>query len=67
MGKVHTMKKKDKTVILYYISNLLFYIAAIINYVGGSEHRNAIICICLGSLMLCLGAAGTNKNKKDSE
>lgn len=65
MGKVHTMKKKDKTVILYYISSLLFYIAAIINYVGGSEHRNAIIYICLGSL--CLGAAGTNKNKKDSE
>lgn len=63
------MKKKDKTVILYYISSLLFYIAAIINYVGGSEHRNAIIYICLGSgsLMLCLGAAGTNKNKKDSE
>ena len=39
------MKKKDKTVILYYISSLLFYIAAIINYVGGSEHRNAIIYI----------------------
>ena len=61
------MNKKDKTVILYYISSLLFYIAAIINYVGGSEHRNAIIYICLGSLMLCLGAAGTNKNKNDSE
>ena len=40
---------------LFYLSGLLFFLAAVLNLVTGENHSTAVVWLCLGSSYLCLG------------
>ena len=46
---------------LFYLSGLLFFLAAALNLVTGENHSTAGVWLCLGSAFLCLGASQRKK------
>ena len=46
---------------LFYLSGLLFYLAAVLNLVAGEDHSTAVVWLCLGSSFLCLGHSQQKK------
>lgn len=47
---------------MFYLSGLLFFLAAVLNLVTGENHSTAVVWLCLGSAFLCLGYS-QQKNK----
>lgn len=52
-----TMKKCN----LFYLSGLLFFLAAALNLFTGEDHSTAVVWLCLGSAFLCLGYSQQKK------
>ena len=46
---------------LFYLSGLLFFIAAALNLFTGESHSTAVVWLCLGSSFLCLGHSQQKK------
>lgn len=46
---------------LFYLSGLLFYLAAALNFITGEDHSTAVVWLCLGSSFLCLGYSQQKK------
>jgi hypothetical protein len=46
---------------LFYLSGLLFYLAAALNFITGEGHSTAVVWLCLGSSFLCLGYSQQKK------
>ena len=46
---------------LFYLSGLLFFLAAALNFVTGEDHSTAVVWLCLGSAFLCLGYSQQKK------
>ena len=55
--EVCSMKKCN----LFYLSGLLFFLAAVLNFATGENHSAAVIWLCLGSAFLCLGYSQQKK------
>ena len=48
---------------LYYLTCVLFYIVAIINFFN-SDTTTGAVWLCLGSVFLCLGTSSKQKNNE---
>lgn len=59
------MKKKNISSILPYLAAILFYVAAIIGFTGGSQNTVSTVWLCLGSLFLCIGVSRSKRNRQD--
>ena len=46
---------------LFYLSGLLFFLAAALNFITAENHSTAVVWLCLGSTFLCLGASQQKK------
>ena len=46
---------------LFYLSGLLFFIAAALNFASTENRSTAVVWLCLGSTFLCLGASQQKK------
>ncbi len=46
---------------LFYLSAVLFYLVAMMNFAGGEDHSMAVVWFCLGSTFLCLGSTQQKK------
>ena len=46
---------------LFYLSGLLFYLAAALNFITGEGHSTAVVWLCLGTCFLCLGHSQQKK------
>ena len=46
---------------LFYLSGLLFFLAAALNFFTGEDHSTAVVWLCLGSAFLCLGYSQQKK------
>ena len=57
------MKKGINKSILFYIASVLFLVASAIGFTSGNENSMAIVWLCLGSSILCLGS---NHKKKEN-
>lgn len=57
------MKKYKISSKLCYVSGALFYLAAIINIVGGNDTSVGVVWLALGSAFLCLGYVNLKKSK----
>ena len=55
--EVCSMKKCN----LFYLSGLLFFIAAALNFITAENRSTAVVWLCLGSTFLCLGASQQKK------
>ena len=55
--EVCSMKKCN----LFYLSGLLFFIAAALNLFTGESHSTAVVWLSLGSSFLCLGHSQQKK------
>jgi len=52
---------------LFYVSAVLFYLAAFINIFGGNNPSIGIVWLCLGSAFLCVGSVFLNRSKEDND
>lgn len=55
--EVCSMKKWN----LFYLSGLLFFLVAALNFFTGGNHSTAVVWLCLGSTFLCLGYSQQKK------
>ena len=46
---------------LFYLSGLLFFIAAALNFITAENRSTAVVWLCLGSAFLCLGYSQQKK------
>ena len=46
---------------LFYLSGLLFFLVAALNFVTGENHSTAVVWLCLGSACWCLGYSQQKK------
>ena len=46
---------------LFYLSGLLFFVSAALNFFIGEDHSTAVVWLCLGSAFLCLGYSQQKK------
>ena len=46
---------------LFYLSGLLFFLAAALNFFTDENHSTAVVWLCLGSTFLCLGYSQQKK------
>lgn len=46
---------------LFYLSGLLFFLVAVLNFFTGENHSTAVVWLCLGSAFLCLGHSHQKK------
>lgn len=46
---------------LFYLSGLLFFLVAVLNFFTGENHSTVVVWLCLGSAFLCLGASQRKK------
>ena len=51
---------------LYYLTCVLFYIVAIINFFN-SDTTTGAVWLCLGSTFLCLGTSSKQKNNENDD
>lgn len=51
---------------LYYLTCVLFYIVAIINFFN-SDTTTGVVWLCLGSTFLCLGTSSKQKNNENDD
>ena len=51
---------------LYYLTCVLFYIVAIINFFN-SDTTTGAVWLCLGSVFLCLGTSSKRKNNENDD
>lgn len=55
--EVCSMKKCN----LFYLSGLLFFVAAVLNFFTGENRSTAVVWLCLGFAFLCLGYSQQKK------
>ena len=55
--EVCSMKKCN----LFYLSGLLFFVAAALNFITAENRSTAVVWLCLSSSFLCLGASQQKK------
>lgn len=55
--EVCSMKKCN----LFYLSGLLLFAAAALNFITAENRSTAVVWLCLGSAFLCLGASQQKK------
>ncbi len=60
------MKTNKLGGLLFYVAAVLFYLSAIINFVGGNR-STGVVLFSLGSAFLCFGSIYINKKCKDDE
>lgn len=61
------MKKTEenkRSINLFYLSAVLFYLASIITFIVGNGNSMGIVWMCLGSAFLCFGSVNSIKFKK---
>ena len=46
---------------LFYLSGLLFFVAAVLNFITAENRSTAVVWLCLGSSFLCLGHSQQKK------
>lgn len=46
---------------LLYLSGLLFFLVAVLNFITAENHSMAVVWLCLGSSYLCLGYSQQKK------
>ena len=46
---------------LFYLSGLLFFLAAALNLFTGEDHSAPVVWLCLGACFLCLGHSQQKK------
>ena len=46
---------------LFYLSGLLFFLVAVLNFITAENHSRAVVWLCLGSSYLCLGYSQQKK------
>lgn len=51
---------------LYYLTCVLFYIVAIINFFN-SDTTTGVVWLCLGSAFLCFGTSSKQKNNENDD
>lgn len=51
---------------LYYLTCVLFYVVAIINFFN-SDTTTGAVWLCLGSVFLCLGTSSKQKNNENDD
>lgn len=51
---------------LYYLTCVLFYIVAIINFFN-SDTTTGAVWLCLGSVFLCFGTSSKRKNNENDD
>ncbi len=61
------MKKGGISTVLYFVVSLLFYIAALFGRLNAGNTSQIVLCICLGSVYLCLGAVRVNRQDKEDK
>ena len=61
------MRKNKNKSTLFYVSAVLFNLAAILNFVGGDHNSMAVVWLCLGSTFLCLGSVYSKKSKENND
>ncbi len=61
------MKKNKIFSALYYVTAILFYLSAIINFADGNSNSMAVIWMCLGTTFLCLGLSYSKKRKEKQD
>ncbi len=57
--------KQKPIKILFYVTSVLFYIAALIGYFYGNSMKTVWLCLCL--MWLFIGAVRLKKSKKTNE
>ena len=55
--KEYSMKKCN----LFYLSGLLFFLVAALNFITAENRSTAVVWLCLGSAFLCLGYSQQKK------
>ena len=48
---------------LFYLSGLLFFLVAALNFFTGENHSTAVVWLCLGSVVFVSGCFAAAKNK----
>lgn len=61
------MKENKKKINWFLIAAILYYISAIILFIGKDNNGMAITNLCLGSCFLCLSQSNSDKNAKDDK
>lgn len=52
---------------VFYVVSVLFYVAAMLNFVNGDNTNMGLIWLSLGLTFLCSGTAFKVKSKKDND
>ncbi|MDD3239430.1 MAG: hypothetical protein PHW47_04970 [Lachnospira sp.] len=60
-------KKKDWSMILYFVASVCFYAAAVMGFIRKDNTAMAVTWACMGSAMLCFGAARLNNKNKNND
>ena len=60
-------KNNNTHAVLFYVSSVLCYLTAILNFVNGNNTDTGILWLGLGSTFLCVGSALTMKSQKDKD
>lgn len=55
------MRKEKVASICFLVSSIIFYGVACVGFLNHVEKDLSIMCLCLGSCFLCLGAVYRNK------
>ena len=58
---------KKKSLNLFRLSAILYYFAAIMNFISGHNHSMGIMWLCLGSVFLFLGSVNAKKSAENEE
>ena len=56
-----------KSLNLFYYSAVMFYLASIINFIGGNNNSMGFVWLGLGSAFLCLGSVNSIKSKENED
>lgn len=61
------MKKNKKKINWFLIASILYFISAIVLFIGKDNNGMAITNLSLGSCFLCLSQSNSDKNAKDDK
>lgn len=61
------MKKYDKKAyVTFYLISIAYYVMAMISYMG-DKSGSAVVWMCMGSAMLCVGTGLSSRGRKDKD
>lgn len=61
------MKKEKISSVFYYVASVLYFLTAIICFVGDNHNSMAYVWISLGFTFLCLGFSNKKKEKEHKD